>query len=319
VSLWFHFRLYSIFLHHFKSKTYAFDYELFNGDILWTLSHVTHVILRGLCFWQTSQFLKVHFQRLLFILLPYPCSPPYSPFSWLRNFQATCAIVCSRLDYVNSILTGISSRNIYRPQRLHGSRTNTTSALNSLNWLPIQQRINFKLVHRSLHNTGPQYLSSSIHPYPSRLGSASLNLLSQPRINITLASRLWFSTCWPLSLAFPPTSSQIYWLLHCHWNSLPKDLRHPLSQTSSTNLSHTTNDQLLALSHLSFTPNLRLISSSNNSRLSLLAPFHSRFSGSLNLALFSFHITIILSLDHSYHIITFHLLYGLLFFNSVWE
>jgi len=58
-----------------------------------------------------------------------------------------------------------------------------------------------------------------------------------------------------------------------------------------TNLSHTTSP------HLSFTPNLRLISSSNYSRLSPLAPLHIRFSGSLNLALFSFHITIIVTVS----------------------
>jgi len=39
------------------------------------------------------------------------------------------------------------------------------------------------------------------------------------------------------------------------------------------------------------------ISSTNHSRLSLLAPLHSRFSGSLDLALFSFHITIIISVS----------------------
>jgi len=65
---------------------------------------------------------------------------------------------------------------------------------NSLQWLSIQQRINFKLatiIHRGLHNAGPQYMTFLLHPYtPSRqLRSASLNLLSQPRINITLASR----------------------------------------------------------------------------------------------------------------------------------
>jgi len=48
---------------------------------------------------------------------------------------------------------------------------------------------------------------------------------------------------------------------------------------------------------LSFTLNLRLISSGNHSHLGLLAPFHSRFSGSLNLALFSFHITIIITVS----------------------
>jgi len=85
--------------------------------------------------------------------------------------------------------------------------------------------------------------------------------------------------------------------------SLPEDLRYPLSQTSSrpTNQSYTTNDHLLALSasqfHSKLTPNLRLISSSNHSRLNLLAPLHSRFSGSLNLALFSLHITIIITVS----------------------
>jgi len=75
------------------------------------------------------------------------------------------------------------------------SITNTTSVLKSFNWLPIQQRfrINFKLatlVHYSFYNAGPQYLSSLLHPYmPScQLHSASLNLLSQPPINIALAS-----------------------------------------------------------------------------------------------------------------------------------
>jgi len=49
--------------------------------------------------------------------------------------------------------------------------------------------------------------------------------------------------------------------------------------------------------HLSFTPNLRLISSSNHSCLSLLAHLHSRFSGSLNLALLTFYITIIVTVS----------------------
>jgi len=142
------------------------------------------------------------------------CSSSYFHIRALRHIRPfldsetsqtiACAIVGSRLDYVNSVLTGISSRNIHRLQRVQNSlaqvvtrsTSNTTSALNSLHWLPIQQRINFKLakttlVHRSLHNDGPQYLSSLLHPYtPSRqLRSASLNLLSLPRINITLASR----------------------------------------------------------------------------------------------------------------------------------
>jgi len=133
-----------------------------------------------------------------------------------------CAIVGSRLHYVSSILTGISSCNIHRLQRVQNSlarvvtrsTNNTTSTLNSPHWHPIQQRIYFKLatlVHRSLHNAGPQYLSSLLHPYTlsCQLRSASLNLLSQLRINFALASR-GFRHAGP-----SPSSSQIYRLSHC--------------------------------------------------------------------------------------------------------
>jgi len=52
------------------------------------------------------------------------------------------------------------------------------------------------LVHRSPHNADPQYMSSLLHPYMPfyQLRSASLNLLSQPRIKFTLCLS-WFSTC----------------------------------------------------------------------------------------------------------------------------
>jgi len=63
-------------------------------------------------------------------------------------------------------------------RRLYSSDCN-----NLLHWLPIQQRINFKLatlVHRSLHNARPQYMSSLLNPYTSsrQLCSASLHLFS---------------------------------------------------------------------------------------------------------------------------------------------
>jgi len=122
-----------------------------------------------------------------------------------------CAIVDSRLHYVKSILTGISPRKIHHLQRVQKclarvvtrSTTNTTSALNSLHWLLIQQRINFKLatvVHRSLHNAGPQYMSSSLH----YIASASLCLPQSPLPTSNQhCSRLsWFLTCWPFSLEF---------------------------------------------------------------------------------------------------------------------
>jgi len=65
------------------------------------------------------------------------------------------------------------------------------------------------IVHRSFHNAHPQYLSSLLHTYtPTRqLRSTSLNLLSQPRAKIALASR-----------GFRHAGPSI-------WNSLPPHLR----------------------------------------------------------------------------------------------
>ena len=65
------------------------------------------------------------------------------------------AIVASKLDYCNSILTGISSTNIQRLQRIQYAlarvihrvpcREHITPTITKLHWLPVQQRINFKL------------------------------------------------------------------------------------------------------------------------------------------------------------------------------
>jgi len=89
------------------------------------------------------------------------------------------------------------------------STTNSTSALNSLHWLPIRQRIDYKLatiLHRSLHNACPQSLLHTYTP-TCQLRSASLNLLSQFHAKIALASR-----------CFRHTGPSI-------WNSLPPHLR----------------------------------------------------------------------------------------------
>jgi len=64
-----------------------------------------------------------------------------------------CAIVGSRLDYVNFTLAGISSRNNHRRQGVQNSlarvvtcsTTNITATLNSLHWLSTQQQIHFIL------------------------------------------------------------------------------------------------------------------------------------------------------------------------------
>ncbi|KAK9522346.1 hypothetical protein VZT92_018819 [Zoarces viviparus] len=62
-----------------------------------------------------------------------------------------------------------------------------TPVLRSLHWLPVQQRIDFKillLVYKALNGLGPKYISDLLLPYePSRpLRSSGTGLLSVPRV-----------------------------------------------------------------------------------------------------------------------------------------
>jgi len=128
------------------------------------------------------------------------------------------AIVGSRLDYANSVLTGISARNIHRLQRVQNSlarvvtrsKTNSISALNSLYWLPIRQRIDYKLttiVHRSLHDPALNICHICYTPTPQHVSFALPPQSSLPT-SCQDGSRLsWFSAFWPLYLELPPSSS----------------------------------------------------------------------------------------------------------------
>jgi hypothetical protein len=82
------------------------------------------------------------------------------------------AIVASKLDYCNSILTGITTVNIKRLQRVQNAlarviyrvprREHITSTLMQLHWLPIPQRIDFKLgmiTWKSINFHQPAYLA----------------------------------------------------------------------------------------------------------------------------------------------------------------
>lgn len=83
------------------------------------------------------------------------------------------ALVSSRLDYCNSLYTGISKSDLNRLQRIQNSLARAitgtakyehiTPILKSLHWLPVKQRIEFKIsliVHKTLHTNQPMYLRS---------------------------------------------------------------------------------------------------------------------------------------------------------------
>ena len=105
-----------------------------------------------------------------------------------------CSMVSSRLDYCNSLLCGTTAKNLQRLQTVQNDlartvlqvsrRTSATQSLKSLHWLPVKQRIDYKIaatVYRLRQSSTPAYLSELIVDYqPSRtLRSADKLLLRE--------------------------------------------------------------------------------------------------------------------------------------------
>ena len=149
----------------------------------------------------------------------------------IRKFidQDTChhavrSLILSRLDYGNAILYGITQGESNRLQKLQNRAvrlifsvprsTGTSHLLTQLHWLPIQDRILFKLllyVFKCSQGRAPNYLCELLSAYaPGREGLRSFSdktLLSQPRAR-RAAGLNTFSVSGPRE-----------------WNKLPKAIR----------------------------------------------------------------------------------------------
>ena len=137
------------------------------------------------------------------------------------------AIISSRLDYGNALLYGIPMYMLNKLQRLqnNAARLVTLSPkmchvnplLVDLHWLPVIERINYKVlltVFKALNGLGPSYISELLVPYkPARsLRSSGKGLLFIPKARLKCFGDKCFSTYAPKL-----------------WNSLPLALRNAAS------------------------------------------------------------------------------------------
>lgn len=138
------------------------------------------------------------------------------PFLSRHDFEILIhAFITTRLDYCNALYTGLSKSSLARLQLvqnaaarlLTGTRkfAHISPILQSLHWLPVRFRIDFKIllfVFKCLNGLAPQYLSDLLVPYtPSRslrstgqallLVSKTKRKLRGDRAFAVAAPRLW--------------------------------------------------------------------------------------------------------------------------------
>ena len=135
------------------------------------------------------------------------------------------AFVLSRLDYCNAVLTGLPASTLAPLQRvMHAAarlvcdlkpHDHISASIRALHWLPIKQRIDFKLcllVHQTVNGRAPSYLQDLITPSVSVPRRATLRSASHHDLVLQSSHRKLGDRAF--SVAGPRA-----------WNSLPIELK----------------------------------------------------------------------------------------------
>ena len=153
--------------------------------------------------------------------------------------HAVRALIISRLDYCNGLFTTLSAKELTRLQRLQnnaarlifavGRRTDAANLLDTLHWLPVRQRVLFKIllyVFKSIQHISPNYISDyfTIHvPARTLRSSSDSNRLTIPRLGNSItgdkrfhiaAAKAWNSL--PVDIKSATTTSQFKSMLKTH-------------------------------------------------------------------------------------------------------
>ena len=133
------------------------------------------------------------------------------------------ALVISRLDYTNAVLSSVSNTLVYKLQKIQhfaarvisGTSRNShfTPVLRALHWLPVKQRIQYKIIvlaFQMIHGLAPSYLCELITIYkPRRSLRSKVKIILCPLKSrtVTYGDKSLVSTACSL------------------WNTLPSNLR----------------------------------------------------------------------------------------------
>jgi hypothetical protein len=133
------------------------------------------------------------------------------------------AFVTSKLDFMNALLVGLPQHLLYKLQKIqnvaariitfHKAHESITPILQALHWLPVRQRIAYKvlmLTYKCLNGEAPQYLRDLLHEHCPRrsLRSGGQLQLVEPRTRTAKYGDRAFSKAAPVM-----------------WNKLPLELR----------------------------------------------------------------------------------------------